>query len=397
MAEDSSGKWNYKLVSVICGIKSDIRTGCKKETVQKLVFCHSCDLFHFAKEKFLSWDFHKKAVLHLQKPNKYDMLQSGVRGVQVRLYQQQIIGVNMKEEVATQTVSNTKSIVSQIAQPIQSGNFGEWVKQLWNTHGDSFIYLGKILLLVLLTVLLAWIFTRIVKRIITNTRAKVNTIDDSVSHVVFVFVRGIIWLLALLIILDLFGVNTASILTVLGTVGLAIALAMKDSMSNIAAGLMLMILRPYKTGDFVQCGAITGTIKVIGVFCTEVMTFEGVYVSVPNSVIFGTPVTNYSRNETRRAVLSVGVSYSDDIEKGVDVIKQMLQEHELVLKDPAYEVYVDTLADSSVNLTIRFWAKTETYWDAYWQVKAAVKPTLENAGLNIPFPQRVVTIVNKTE
>ena len=158
-----------------------------------------------------------------------------------------------------------------------------------------------------------------------------------------------------------------------------------------------MILRPYKTGDFVQCGAITGTIKVIGVFCTEVMTFEGVYVSVPNSVIFGTPVTNYSRNETRRAVLSVGVSYSDDIEKGVDVIKQMLQEHELVLKDPAYEVYVDTLADSSVNLTIRFWAKTETYWDAYWQVKAAVKPTLENAGLNIPFPQRVVTIVNKTE
>ena len=89
MAEDSSGKWNYKLVSVICGIKSDIRTGCKKETVQKLVFCHSCDLFHFAKEKFLSWDFNKKAVLHLQKPNKYDILQSGVRGVQVRLYQQQ--------------------------------------------------------------------------------------------------------------------------------------------------------------------------------------------------------------------------------------------------------------------------------------------------------------------
>ena len=343
------------------------------------------------------WDFNKKAVLHLQKPNKYDILQSDVHGVQVRLYQQQTIGVNMREEVATQTVSNTKTIVSQIAQPIQSGNFGEWMKQLWNSHGDSFIYLGKILLLVLLTVLLAWIFTRIVKRIITNTSAKVNTIDDSVSHIVFVFVRGIIWLLALLIILDLFGVNTASILTVLGTVGLAIALAMKDSMSNIAAGLMLMILRPYKTGDFVQCGAITGTIKVIGVFCTEVMTFEGVYVSVPNSVIFGTPVTNYSRNETRRAVLSVGVSYSDDIEKGVDVIKQMLQEHELVLKDPAYEVYVDTLADSSVNLTIRFWAKTETYWNAYWQVKAAVKPTLENAGLNIPFPQRVVTIVNKTE
>ena len=303
----------------------------------------------------------------------------------------------MKEEVATHTVSNTEKVISQIAQPIQSGNFGECVKQLWNTHSNTIIHLGKIMLLVLLTILLAWIFTRIAKRIITNTSEKVRAIDDSVSHIVFVFVKGIIWLLALLIVLDLFGVNTASILTVLGTVGLAVALAMKDSMSNIAAGLMLMILRPYKTGDFVQCGAISGTIKVIGIFCTEVMTFEGIYVSVPNSVIFGTPVTNYSRNETRRAVLSVGVSYSDDIEKGVEVIKKMLQEHELVLKDPAYEVHVDTLADSSVNLTIRFWAKTETYWDAYWQVKAALKPALENAGLNIPFPQRVVTIVNKTE
>jgi len=303
----------------------------------------------------------------------------------------------MKEEAAVQTVSNTEKIINQIVQPAQNSNFSEFMKQLWNAHGSSIIHFGKILLLVLLALLLAWIFTRIAKKLITKTSEKINTVDDSVSHIVFVFVKGIIWLLALLVILDLLGVNTASILTVLGTVGLAIALAMKDSMSNIAAGLMLMILRPYKTGDFVQCGSITGTIKVIGVFCTEVMTFEGVYVSVPNSVIFGTPVTNYSRNETRRAVLSVGVSYSDDIEKGVEVIKQMLENNELVLKDPAYEVYVDTLADSSVNLTIRFWAKTETYWDAYWQVKAAVKPTLENAGLNIPFPQRVVTIVNKAE
>ncbi|MBR2344791.1 MAG: mechanosensitive ion channel, partial [Lentisphaeria bacterium] len=198
-----------------------------------MVFRNSCSVFHFAKVKSLSWDFNKKAVLHLQKLNKYDTLQLGVRGVQVSLYQQQAIGVNMKEEVATQTVSSTETIINQIAQPVQSGNFGEFMKQLWSTHGDSIIHFGKIMLLVLLTVLLAWIFTRIVKRIITNTSAKVNTIDDSVSHIVFVFVRGVIWLLALLIILDLFGVNTASILTILGTVGLAIALAMKDSMSNI--------------------------------------------------------------------------------------------------------------------------------------------------------------------
>ena len=125
----------------------------------------------------------------MQKPNKYDMLQSGV---QISLYQQQTIGVNMKEEVATQTVSNTETIINQIAQPVQSGNFGEFMKQLWNTHGDSIIHFGKIMLLVLLTVLLAWIFTRITKRIITNTSKKIQTVDDSVGHVIFVFIRSVI-------------------------------------------------------------------------------------------------------------------------------------------------------------------------------------------------------------
>ena len=196
----------------------------------------------------------------------------------------------MKEEAATQGICRMEAIGSQFAQTVQSGKFSDFMKQLWSDHSDTIIHFGKIVLLVLLVLLLAWIFTRIAKRIITKTREKINTIDDSVSHIIFIVVKGIIWLLALLIILDLLGVNTASILTVLGTVGLAVALAMKDSMSNIAAGLMLMILRPYKTGDFVQCGTVSGTIKVIGIFCTEVMTFEGVYVSVPNSVIFGTPV-----------------------------------------------------------------------------------------------------------
>lgn len=300
----------------------------------------------------------------------------------------------MNEEIVVKAAANTEQTVDQLTTQQSSSSFCDMIEQLWLEHSDGIISCGKMILLLLLVVLLAWIFTGVAKRVITRTTAKFNHLDDSVGHVIFVFAKGIIWVLALLIVLDLFGVNTASILTVLGTVGLAVALSMKDSLSNIAAGLMLMILRPYKTGDFVQCGSVTGTIKQIGVFCTEVMTFEGVYVSVPNSVIFGTPVTNYSRNETRRGVVSVGVSYSDDIEKGVEALKEMLNAQELVLKDPAFEVHVDELADSSVNLNIRFWAKNETYWDAYWQVKAAIKPTLEKAGLNIPFPQRVVTLVN---
>ena len=293
-------------------------------------------------------------------------------------------------------VNNAEKIIDKTLDTLESGNAGGFFANLWNDYNDEIIHFGKIVLLSLLVILLAWIFSRITCRIIKRLSGKVKIDADvaSLEHLGTVTARLFIWLFALLIVLDLFGINTASILTVLGAVGLAVALAMKDSMSNVAAGVMLLILRPYKTGDFVECGTVTGTIKTMGLFSTEVMTFEGIFVAVPNSIIFAAPVKNYSRNDMRRAVISVGVSYSDDIEKGTAALLKMLAENELVLNDPISEVSVEDLADNSVNLTVRFWATTANYWKAYWQVKAAIKPTLENAGLNIPFPQRVITFAN---
>jgi len=202
---------------------------------------------------------------------------------------------------------------------------------------------------------------------------------------------------ALLIILDLFGVNTASILTVLGAAGLAVGLAMKDSLSNIAAGLMLLFLRPYKEGDYIDCGSISGTIVEIGLFSTFLKTFDGIFISAPNSTLFGNPVKNYSRNPFRRADITVGIAYGDSLGKALEVLQALLKNHELVQQDPAPQVLVADLAESSVNLTLRYWAKSQDYWNAYWSIKRQLKEVLESAGLNIPFPQRVVTMVNSKD
>lgn len=280
------------------------------------------------------------------------------------------------------------------------GDPGFWtgfITEFWKANQELILHLAKSALFALIIILVALICCRIAKKIIIKSPKKLVNVDESLYKVCYTMVRTLIWVVTILIILDLFGFNTASILTVLGAAGLAVGLAMKDSLSNIASGVMLLILHPYKTGDFVTCGGTTGTIKEMGLFSTIMETFEGIFVSVPNNAIFGSPITNFSRNPMRRGVITVGISYGDSLPKGLEVLREMLDKNELVLKDPAPEVLVADLADSSVNITIRFWAENEKYWEAYWQIKEQIKATIEDAGLNIPFPQRVVTYINKPE
>ena len=239
---------------------------------------------------------------------------------------------------------------------------------------------------------MAWGFSALARKLILKGTRKFDAVDESVGKILSGVVRTIIWLFAALIILDLLGINTASILTVLGAAGLAVGLAMKDSLSNIAAGLMLLFLRPYKLGDYIDCGSVSGTIREIGLFTTTFTTLDGLFIAAPNSVLFGAPIKNYSRNPRRRADITVGIAYGDSLSQGMQVLLKLMQEHPLILQDPAPEVLVSELADSSVNLTLRFWTENKDYWEAYWSVKAQLKDALEGAGLNIPFPQRVVTL-----
>ena len=284
--------------------------------------------------------------------------------------------------------------VNDVVSAVQGGTVGEFFRDLWEQYQSEIINLGRCILLSVLVILLAWLVARIARKVLVKAMSKIPGLDAAVGNILAGIARAVIWLFAALIILDLFGINTASILTVLGAAGLAVGLAMKDSLSNIASGLMLLFLRPYKAGDYIDCGSVSGTIKEIGLFTTVFMTVDGVYISAPNSVIFGHPIKNFSRNPLRRADITVGIAYGDSLTCAVETLKKLMLDSDLIMKEPAPEVLVAELADSSVNLTLRFWTATENYWAAYWMIKAQLKTTIEAAGLNIPFPQRVVTFAN---
>ena len=304
------------------------------------------------------------------------------------------------ETVFTLIAAQAAAVVSKgtNACPVKKNCFfTETLCGMWATYDDLILKFGKSVLLALVTLVIASICVKIAKKLILHPAKKIAVVDESLYKVFFNVIRIVIWVLAVLVILDLFGFNTASIVTVLGAAGLTIGLAMKDSLSNVAAGVMLMILRPYKTGDFITSGAVSGTIEEIGLFTTTLKTVDGIFVSVPNSAIFGGPVTNFSRNATRRADITVGIAYGDDLPAALKTLQTMMENNELILKDPAPQVLVAELADSSVQLTLRFWVSNDNYWDAYWMVKEQLKGTIEGGGFNIPFPQRVITFVNKEE
>ena len=298
--------------------------------------------------------------------------------------------IEAKVEEAKEMVENAPEVVAEIREE----DVGRLLKNIWNKHQQEFLHFGKIFIMALIIVMFAAGLSRICRRMIKFTTQKIHSRDDAVGTILGNTINVLIWVLTVLIILDLFGINTASILTVLGAAGLAVGLAMKDSLSNIAAGLMLLFLRPYKIGDYVECGNVSGLIMEIGLFTTTLKTVDGIYISAPNSAIFGNPIKNYSRNPSRRADITVGIAYSNSLSEALEILKKLLMDDPRIMKEPAPNVIVAELADSSVNLTLRYWTKTEDYWDVYWDIKQQLKLVIENAGLSIPFPQRVITFAN---
>ena len=321
----------------------------------------------------------------------YTLLAAAAEAVQPAVAEAAPATAQQKQSLLESQLSETGNVVRQIHE--QGPGF---FSNLWEKHSDDVIRFVKAVILALIVLVVIKLVSMAARKIIARSFKKFEG-DISLTHATYTIVRTLIWVIGLLIILDLFGFNTASILTVLGAAGLAIGLAMKDSLSNIAAGIMLLILRPYKLGDYIDCGSVSGTIQQMGLFSTILKTPDGLFVSAPNSVVFGTPIKNYSRNPVRRSDITVGIAYADSLPVAIQAMKDIMAHEPMVLKDPAPEVLVSELADSSVQLTLRYWTATADYWPAYWTIKAQLKPAIEAAGLNIPFPQRVVTFVNASD
>jgi small conductance mechanosensitive channel len=225
--------------------------------------------------------------------------------------------------------------------------------------------------------------------------SKIGRLDNTLKPLFGNIVKYVIIIITVIAILNRFGVQTASIIAILGAAGLAIGLALQGTLQNIAAGIMLLILRPFRVGDYVDAGPVSATVDEIGLFTTQFTTVDGVYVSCPNSSLWNAKVTNYSRNPRRRMDLVIGVAYDDDVAKGIEVLSRLMAEDDRVLKDPEPQCMVTNLGESSVEITMRFWANSDVFWPLKWDMTQRAKAAVEGAGLSIPFPQRDVHMIQQ--
>jgi small conductance mechanosensitive channel len=219
-----------------------------------------------------------------------------------------------------------------------------------------------------------------------------KTLAGFLSSIVYIALIAAVVLTAL----GALGVNTTSFLAIVGAAGLAIGLALKDSLGNFAAGVMLIFFRPFKAGDFVEAGGTSGTVQHVRIFNTELKTPDNRVIIVPNSLIYSDVITNYSAEATRRIDLVIGIGYGDSIPEAKRLIQDVLAADERILKEPAPALLVLELNESSVDIAVRPWVKIADYWTVRSDLLERIKVTLEDNGLSIPYPQRDVHLFNET-
>jgi small conductance mechanosensitive channel len=256
-------------------------------------------------------------------------------------------------------------------------------------------YSVKIIVALLIFLIGKWLAGKISKLI--SKLLEKNKVDVTLLS----FLENIIYYTLIIIViiaaLGQLGINTTSFLTIVGAAGLAIGLALKDSLSNFASGVMLILFRPFGVGDAVTAGGVSGSVVAISLFNTTLNTPDNQRIIVPNSSITGNVITNVTANDTRRVDLVIGVGYDDDIKKAKEVLTKIIQEEPRVLDTPKPLIAVSELADSSVNFVVRPWVKTSDYWAVYFDLTEKIKLTFDEQGISIPYPQQDVHIHTQPE
>lgn len=216
------------------------------------------------------------------------------------------------------------------------------------------------------------------------TKAKV---DNILINFIASIIKTVLLLFVVVAALDQLGVDTTSMIALIGAAGLAIGLALQGTLQNLASGVMLIIFRPFSDGDFIEAAGVTGVVEEIGIFSITMRTGDNREIIVPNGEIYGGTITNNSRRDTRRVDMVFGIGYDDDLLKAKEILNRILSEDERIFADPAPTVAVGELADSSVNFNVRPWCKTSDYWGVYGDIHEKVKLTFDAEGISIPYPQ----------
>jgi len=258
--------------------------------------------------------------------------------------------------------------------------------------GEMGITFGtKLILAIVVWIIGAWIIRRIIKLIdIAMTKKNV----EITLHQFLISILNITFKAVLIIIFaSMIGVETASLIAMLGAAGLAVGLALQGSLANFAGGILILFFRPFKAGDVIEAQGYVGTVVEIQIFNTILRTLDNQRVIIPNGLLSNGCVKNLFVEPTRRVDMTFGISYGDDIKHVKAVLQKVLEEDERVLKDPSFDIFVCAHADSSINFAVRPWVNSEDYWPVYFDTHEAVKIAFDEAGITIPFPQRDVHLI----
>ena len=238
---------------------------------------------------------------------------------------------------------------------------------------------------------LARVIVKSVKRLMTNAH-----LDDVLTNFLGSLLSAALMVVVIIAALDQLGVDTKSVLAIFAAAGLAVGLALKDSLSNFAAGVMIVMFKPFKNGDFIDAAGVTGTVDMIGIFNTILRTGDNREITVPNSQIYGGVITNFSARETRRIDLVIGIGYGDDIKAASNLLEQILNNDERFLKDPEPVFMVSELGASSVDFAVRPWVNSADYLTVRSDTLESIKTEFDKAGISIPYPQTDVHLFKET-
>lgn len=266
------------------------------------------------------------------------------------------------------------------------------VSGLMDQLGMWLLNLGKNLLVALIIFMIGKKLIKMLNKLVNRSLEKAN-IEVGASKFLKTVINVVLYAVLLFMVASQVGINTASIITVLGTASLAFSLALQGSLSNFAGGVLILLTRPFRVGDYISCGEGEGTVESIGLVYTTLNTVDNKVITIPNGTISNISVTNVTAEEERRVDISVGISYKADIKKAKEVMEQVYREHPSVLPEKGITVYVDSLGDSAVVLGGRGWVKAEDYWQSKWDITESIKLRFDEAGIEIPFNQLDVHMI----
>jgi small conductance mechanosensitive channel len=262
----------------------------------------------------------------------------------------------------------------------------------WLASSEGGIWWAKNIAFFLVIILLSWFLSNLIGKTVKRAVANIQSASALLKDFIVNISRKAVFVVGFVVALSMLEVNVGPLLAAIGAAGFIMGFALQGTLSNFAAGIMILIYRPYDVGDLVDVGGMLGKVDAMTIVSTTLRKPDNQKVVIPNNMIWGGIITNITGTSKRRVDMVFGIGYSDDIAKAQKIMEDILANHKAVLKDPAPVVKVHELADSSVNFVVRPWVETENYWDVYWDITRSVKERFDAEGVSIPFPQQDVHV-----